>query len=89
MQRHLSPKQRQQMHSLHTFRQMMLSKYSKSTDSLHTQQKKQQMTLKQKQQKKQQRKQQRKLPTNIKNKKSAKGADHSLPLFADKGEIIQ
>ena len=34
-------------------------------------------------------KQQRKLPTNIKNKKSAKGADHSLPLFADKGEIIQ
>ena len=64
---------------------MMLSKYSKSTDSLHTQQKKQQMTLKQKQQKKQQ----RKLPTNIKNKKSAKGADHSLPLFADKGEIIQ
>ena len=81
MQRHLSPKQRQQMHSLHTFRQMMLSKYSKSTDSLYTQQKKQQMTLKQKQQKK--------LPTNIKNKKSAKGADHSLPLFADKGEIIQ
>lgn len=38
---------------------------------------------------KQQKKQQRKLPTNIKNKKSAKGADHSLPLFADKGEIIQ